>query len=96
VLGEMVLPTGNERRGLGTGSLSFETHALFAQTLPDDFVYQGQIFAAFPLRNNLVQEVGLNMGIGKTFAEEGGYGRAWTPALENPGPAGPGERRKDR
>ena len=82
VLGEVVLPTGNERRGLGTGSLAFETHALFAQMLPDDFVYQGQIFAAFPLRNNLVQEIGLNMGIGKTFAEDGGYGRAWTPAIE--------------
>jgi hypothetical protein len=82
VLGEMVLPTGNERRGLGTGSFSFETHALFAQTLPDDFVYQGQIFAAFPIRNNLVQEVGVNMGLGKTFAEEDGYGRAWTPAVE--------------
>ncbi|HEY4264297.1 MAG TPA: cytochrome c [Micropepsaceae bacterium] len=82
VLGEMVLPTGSEKKQLGTGSLSFETHALFAQMLPDDFVYQGQIFAAFPLRKNLVQEVGVNMGIGRTFAEEDGYGRAWTPALE--------------
>jgi len=82
LLGEMVLPTGSEKRGLGTGSMSFETHALFGQALPDDFVFQGQLFAAFPLRKNLVQEVGVNMGIGKTFAEEGGYGRAWTPAIE--------------
>jgi hypothetical protein len=82
VLGEMVLPTGSERKGLGTGSLSFETHALVGQTLPDDFVFQGQLFAAFPLRQALAQEVGVNLNIQKTFAEEGGYGRAWTPAIE--------------
>jgi mono/diheme cytochrome c family protein len=82
VLGEMVLPTGSERKGLGTGSLSFETHALVGQTLPDDFVFQGQLFAAFPLRTALAQEVGVNLNIQKTFAEDGGYGRAWTPAIE--------------
>jgi mono/diheme cytochrome c family protein len=82
LLGEMVLPTGNERRGLGTGSMAFETHALFGQMLPDDFVFQGQLFASFPLRSKLTQEVGLNLNIGKTFAEEDGYGRAWTPAIE--------------
>ena len=82
LLGEVVLPTGSERKGLGTGSLAFETHALFAQILPNDFVFQGQVFAAFPLRKNLAQEVGVHMGIGRTFAEEDGYGRAWTPAVE--------------
>jgi hypothetical protein len=77
-----VLPTGNERRGLGTGSMAFETHALFGQTLPADFVFQGQLFASFPLRNKLTQEVGLNLNLQKTFAEEDGFGRAWTPAIE--------------
>jgi cytochrome c553 len=82
LLGEMVLPTGSERKGLGTGSMSFETHALFAQTLPDDFVFQSQVFATFPLRQNQTQELGINLNLGKTFAEEDGYGRAWTPAIE--------------
>jgi hypothetical protein len=82
LLGETVLPTGSERKGLGTGSLSFETHALVGQMLPDDFVFQGQVFAAFPLRRALSQEVGVNLNIQKTFAEDGGYGRAWTPAIE--------------
>ena len=82
VLGEMVLPTGNARYGLGTGSMAFETHALFAQTLPDDFVFQGQVFGSFPVRQGLANEVGWHLNIGKTFAEDEGYGRAWTPMLE--------------
>ena len=82
VLGEMVLPTGSERKGLGSGSMAFETHALFGQMLPDDFVLQGQVFAAFPLRGKLAEEVGIHLNIQKTFAEENGFGRAWTPAVE--------------
>jgi hypothetical protein len=82
VLGEMVLPTGSERKGLGSGSMAFETHALFGQMLPDDFVLQGQVFAAFPLRNSLAQEIGVHLNIQKTFAEDNGFGRAWTPAVE--------------
>jgi cytochrome c5 len=82
VLGEMVLPTGNARYGLGSGSMAFETHALFAQALPDDFVFQGQVFAAFPVRQGHADEVGWHLNIGKTFAEDEGFGRAWTPMLE--------------
>jgi mono/diheme cytochrome c family protein len=82
VLGEMVLPTGSERKGLGSGSMAFETHALFGQTLSDDFVLQGQVFAAFPVRKNLAQELGVNLNLQKTFAGDDGYGRAWTPAVE--------------
>ena len=82
LLGEAVFPTGSEHKGLGTGSMSFETHALVGQMLPDDFVFQGQLFAAFPLRKELAQEVGINLNIQKTFATDGGYGRAFTPALE--------------
>jgi mono/diheme cytochrome c family protein len=82
LLGEMVLPTGNERFGLGAGSLAFETHALFAQMLPDDFVFQGQVFGSFPLRTGHADEAGWRFNIGKTFAEDEGYARAWTPMLE--------------
>jgi mono/diheme cytochrome c family protein len=82
LLGEMVLPTGNERYGLGAGSLAFETHALFAQMLPDDFVFQGQVFGSFPVRTGHPDEAGWRFNIGKTFAEDEGYGRAWTPMVE--------------
>jgi mono/diheme cytochrome c family protein len=82
LLGEVVLPTGNERRGLGGGSFVFETHALFAQLFPNDVFLQGQVFAGFPARNVLSEEVGLRMVFGKTFAQDGGWGRAWSPMIE--------------
>ncbi len=82
LLGEMVLPTGNARYGLGAGSMAFETHALFAQMLPDDFVFQGQVFGSFPTRTGHANEAGWRFNIGKTFAEDEGYARAWTPMLE--------------
>lgn len=82
LLGETVLPTGNERLGLGSGSLAFETHALFAKLLPNDAFVQGQVFAAFPVRTSLSEEVGLRMVLGKSFAEENGWGRTWSPMLE--------------
>ena len=77
-----IFPTGNERFGLGSGSVAFETHVLFAQALPADFVFQGQVFAAFPLKSNLSQEIAWNLNIGKTFAGDEGFGRAFTPMLE--------------
>jgi len=82
LMGASIWPTGNEHRGLGSGSVAFETHLLFAQALPADFVFQGQVFAAFPLKSNLSQEVNWNLNIGKTFAGDDGFGRAWTPMLE--------------
>jgi len=82
LMGASILPTGNARRGLGNGTLAFETHVLFAQALPEDFVFQGQVFAGFPLRKGRAQELAWNLNIGKTFAEDEGWGRAWTPMLE--------------
>jgi mono/diheme cytochrome c family protein len=82
VLGEAVLPTGSESKGLGTGSPSLEAHMLFAQLLADDFILQGQVFGEFPLHNKLVQEVGWRFALGRTFAEDDGWGRAWTPQVE--------------
>jgi len=82
LMGASIWPTGNASRGLGSGSIAFETHLLFAQTLPADFILQGQIFGAFPLKKDLAQEVNWNFNIGRTFAEDDGWGRAWTPMLE--------------
>jgi hypothetical protein len=62
--------------------MAFETHALFAQMLPDDFVFQGQVFGSFPVRTGHADEAGWRFNIGKTFAEDESYGRAWTPMVE--------------
>jgi mono/diheme cytochrome c family protein len=82
VLGETVFPTGSEGRGLGGGSFVFEGHALFAKLFANDVFIQGQVFAGFPARSSLSEEVGLRMVFGKTFAENNGWGRAWSPMLE--------------
>ena len=82
VLGEAVLPTGDYRRGLGQGVVSFETHALFAQMLPKDFFLQGDVFGSFPTGKQLPNEMQAHFALGRTFAEDGGWGRAWTPQVE--------------
>jgi len=80
-LGEVVLPTGNYARGLGQGTWSFETHALFAQIMGDWFL-QGDVFGAFPAGKGLANEAHGNFAFGRTFAEDEGWGRAWSPQVE--------------
>lgn len=82
LLAETVFPTGNARNGLGNGVFSFETHALFAQMLPDDFFLQGDVFGAFPTGAGLPNSVEGHFALGRTFAEDGGYGRSWSPQIE--------------
>jgi mono/diheme cytochrome c family protein len=80
--GEVGLPTGNERYGLGEGTLRLEPQFLFGQILPDDFFLQGQALVGFPLRKSLSDDAELRLDFGRTFAEDGGFGRAYTPAVE--------------
>jgi hypothetical protein len=81
VLGEVVLPTGSAKQGLGTGTFSFETHALFAQLLGDYFL-QGDVFGAYPAGKGLPTEAHGNFAFGRTFAQDDGWGRSWSPQLE--------------
>ena len=80
-LGEVVLPTGNYARGLGSGTWAFETHALFAQIMGDYFL-QGDVFGAFPAGKDLPKEGHGNFAFGRTFAEDEGWGRSWSPQVE--------------
>jgi mono/diheme cytochrome c family protein len=82
LLGEVVLPTGSARRGLGSGAFAFETHALFAQILADDFFLQGDVFGAYPTGKGLSNEAHGNFALGRTFAEDEGWGRSWSPQVE--------------
>lgn len=82
MLGEVVLPTGNAARGLGTGAFSFETHALFAQSLPGDFFLQGDIFGEYPTGKGLPNEAHAHLSLGRTFADDDGWGRSWSPQIE--------------
>jgi mono/diheme cytochrome c family protein len=80
-LGEVVLPTGSAAKGFGSGTWAFETHALFGQIMGDYFL-QGDVFGAFPLGKGLPHEAHGNFALGRTFAGDEGWGRAWSPQLE--------------
>jgi hypothetical protein len=80
-LAEVVLPTGSAASGLGDGTFSFETHALFAQIVGDYFL-QGDVFGAYPAGKGLPNEAHGNFAFGRTFAEDDGWGRSWSPQLE--------------
>lgn len=82
LLGEAVLPTGSERKGLGDGVVSIETHALFAKLLPSNFFLQGDVFGAFPTGHHLPTTGEAHLAFGRTFAEDHGWGRSWSPQVE--------------
>ncbi|MFO1247347.1 MAG: cytochrome c [Alphaproteobacteria bacterium] len=81
MLGEVVLPTGSAAKGLGSGSWAFETHGLFAQLMGDYFL-QGDVFGAFPTGRGLPTEAHGNFAFGRTFAQDEGWGRSWSPQVE--------------
>lgn len=79
--GELVLPTGSERRGLGKGYAVFEPFATFGQLLPRDGFIQMQGGFAIPLEAGHDDEVFWRAAVGKSF-EERKFGRVWSPMVE--------------
>jgi hypothetical protein len=79
--GEVVLPTGSERRGLGKGHAVFEPFATFGQVLPLDSFIQAQAGFAIPLESGHDREAFWRAAVGKSF-EQGRFGRLWSPMLE--------------
>lgn len=81
--GEAALPTGNKSRGLGSGVPTFSTFAAFGQLLPNRGFIQLQGGADLPTDTaKAPQTPFFNAVLGKTFAQNGGYGRTWTPMVE--------------
>ena len=81
--GEVIFPTGKEERGLGTGTTIFEPFVLFGQMLPRDSFLQAQAGFEFPAnRDRAANEAFVRVAAGRTFAERGGAGRAWSPMME--------------
>ena len=82
--GSIVLPTGNKSKGLGTGLTAFEVFGAFGQRLTTSSFVQIQSGAELPA--NPTAEVPkaafFRTALGKTFAQDGGFGRAWTPMIE--------------
>ncbi len=81
--GEMKFPTGKKTRGLGTGVTVVEPFLAFGQMIgADGFV---QVHSGVELSTNreaIPHETYVRTTIGRSFGEERGLGRMWTPMLE--------------
>jgi len=79
---EVVLPTGKEDAGLGTGVTVFEPFIAFGQILPADAFVQIQGGMELPTDTDRVErEAFWRTAIGRTFTE-GSFGRTWSPIIE--------------
>ena len=81
VTGEVVLPTGNEARGLGAGTAVFEPFLTFGQVLPRNSFLQAQVGVGIPLKRGHDNELFWRLAMGRTL-EQNRFGRLWTPMLE--------------
>lgn len=80
--GEVILPTGDDAKGLGKGSTIFEPFITYGQILPNDSFFQAHAFAEFPSDSLLDDELGLRMAFGRTWTSGGPFGRSWSPMIE--------------
>ncbi len=79
--GEVVIPTGAEQLGFGTGTTVFEPYLALGQYLLWESFLQLQVLAEFPADRDLSDEVLVRSALGRTWTS-GRWGRAWTPMLE--------------
>ncbi len=80
--GELILPTGDAARDLGKGYAVFEPFVTFGQILPRDSFFQFQGGFEFPTSDEGANEAFWRFALGKSFAQNGGWGRTWSPMLE--------------
>ena len=78
---EVVLPTGDEAKGLGADGIKTEAFLSFGQALPSDAFVQAQAGAEVPLYDGGEKEGFGRLVLGRTFVS-GTWGRSWTPMIE--------------
>lgn len=79
--GEVILPTGAEEDGFGSGSTKLEPYAAFVQLLPGDAFLQAQVLGEIAVSGSAEDEVAVRALVGRTYTE-GEFGRAWSPMVE--------------
>jgi mono/diheme cytochrome c family protein len=79
--GEVILPTGEEAKGLGAEGTKTEGFLSFGQVLPADGFLQAQVGAEVPLYEGAENEGFARLVLGRTFSSAR-WGRAWTPMVE--------------
>jgi len=81
--GEVSLPSGNSDRGLGSGVTTFSFHAMAGQILPGNAFLQAQVGTDQPVHPDLSpRTIFWRLNAGKSFRQEGGLGRLWSPMIE--------------
>jgi mono/diheme cytochrome c family protein len=80
--GEIIAPTGNEAKGLGSGVTTFETFAVFGQLLPRASFVQTQVGVELPTDTaKAPNALFWKTAVGKSVSS-GGVGRMFTPMVE--------------
>ncbi len=83
VAGEIALPTGDEAAGLSAGTPVFESFVAFGKMLPLNGFLQAQGGVELPFDTTKAgREAFWRVATGRTFTQNGPFGRAWTPMLE--------------
>ena len=80
--GALVLPTGKETAGLGNGFAIVEPFAMWGQVVGANGFLQLHAGIEIPTESHEASEGFLRTAMGYTWAQDGGFGRAWTPMME--------------
>ena len=81
--GGVLLPTGDSRRGFGTGATTFEPFAAFDQLFKSNTWVQFQMGGdVLSNHNNAPNSIFYRTALGQTFAQDRGLGRQWSPMVE--------------
>ncbi len=82
VTGEVILPSGDDNRGLGKGTTIFEPFLTFGQILPANCFVQAQAGLELPLDHDLIErEAFVRLALGRSFTA-GSSSRVWSPMVE--------------
>jgi mono/diheme cytochrome c family protein len=81
--GEVILPTGNAAKGLGSGVTVIEAFASYGQVLPSQMFVQAQAGTEQPTSTDTLPRAMFGrVAVGKSLRQEQGVGRMWSPMLE--------------
>lgn len=79
---ELIVPTGNESNGLGSGHAIFEPFVMWGQILPRNAFIQMHAGVELPFESSATRETFVRTAVGTSFFGDRGFGRAWSPTVE--------------
>lgn len=81
--GEIVFPTGNTAKGLGSGVTTIGLFASYGQILPASTFVQAQLGTDQPTSTDEApRTIFWRVAAGRSFRQENGVGRLWSPMFE--------------